>query len=126
VAYKKGQCGNPNGRPSGRTAGARIRQAIEGRADELINAIMQQALNGDMAAAKILIDRVCPVLKPSEQPIVFDLVDDDKLLDVAQTLLNAVSRGELRPEDCEGALDMVRTKERLQEIAKNKWMFDEP
>ncbi len=62
--FKPGQSGNPTGRKPGQTPGAKIRQAIEKRKDEILQAVIEAAIAGDMQACKMLLDRITPPLKP--------------------------------------------------------------
>lgn len=64
MAFKKGTSGNPAGRKPGQTPGAQIRKAIEERKDEIVQAVIQAAVGGDMTACKMLLDRITPPLKP--------------------------------------------------------------
>lgn len=113
MRYIKGQSDNPNGRPAGRTVGAKIRQAIENHSTELIESILKSALNGDMVAAKMLLDRIAAPLRPAKEPVIFDMADSDGVDDLATALLGSVSRGELRPEDCTTILALVQSQKKM-------------
>jgi hypothetical protein len=67
--FKPGHSGNPNGRPKDKTPATQLRQSIVKDIPEIIEALIIQAKNGDVAAAKVLIDRVCPSLKPQALPV---------------------------------------------------------
>lgn len=67
--FVKGHSANPDGRPPGSTSAATIRKAIEKESGDIIKAVIASAKKGDMQAARILIDRICPVLKAKDLPI---------------------------------------------------------
>jgi len=67
--FKPGQSGNPKGREPGKTPAAKLRQFITKAMPEILSQLVEQAKAGDVAAAKVLIDRVCPPLKPQALPI---------------------------------------------------------
>ena len=58
------QSGNPNGRPKGTGTIAKLREAIQDEIPEIIDALVAAAKSGDVSAAKILIDKVVPTMKP--------------------------------------------------------------
>lgn len=64
--FEKGKSGNPKGRPVGSGVTGKLRSAIEARAPELIEMLIQKALEGDTASAKFLLDRVLPAVKSVE------------------------------------------------------------
>ena len=63
--FKSGQSGNPSGRPKGiPNPQAQLRQAIGQRSDEIIQVLVDKALEGDVAAASLLLSRILPTARP--------------------------------------------------------------
>ena len=134
-----GQSGNPNGRPRGTGVVAKLREAIQGDIPDVIQSVVEAAKSGDMTAAKILLDRVVPSLKPVDAPVVLNqaaelsssgrevlqLLSDGQLgIDQAQRILRAlgsqrdliefddlVKRLEVLERDGEGQAIEAREKE---------------
>ena len=73
--FKPGISGNPNGRPKDKTPGTKLRKAIEAKADDILQAVIDAAILGDMTACKMLLDRITPTLKPQALPINLAVVD---------------------------------------------------
>lgn len=70
--FIKGQSGNPAGRPVGITKTTEIRQQLENSAGGVINKLIEMAEGGDIDAIKLVLERICPALKPITQPIILD------------------------------------------------------
>ena len=70
MAFNKGQSGNPKGRPKGTSQAAKLRQAIEGDLSDIITALVESAKAGDTSAAKLLLDRAIPALRPQQQAVI--------------------------------------------------------
>ena len=62
--WKRGQSGNPGGRPKGVGSVAELRASIGEALPDVIAAIVKKAKDGDIAAARLLIERVIPPLRP--------------------------------------------------------------
>ena len=126
-----GQSGNPNGRPRGTGVVAKLREAIQGDIPDVIQSVVEAAKSGDMTAAKILLDRVVPSLKPVDAPVVLNqaaelsssgrevlqLLSDGQLgIDQAQRILRALgSQRDLIEFD-----DLVKRLEVLERDGQSK------
>lgn len=95
MPFKKGESGNVNGRPAGETPGAKLRKAIELRADDILQAVINAAINGDMAACKMLLDRITPTLKPQATPIC--LAISENVAEQGREIINLILSGECVP-----------------------------
>jgi hypothetical protein len=73
--FKPGVSGNPKGRAPGSTPAVKLRKAISKDIPNIITKLVDQALAGDVQAAKVLLDRVVPVLKPQSLPVAIPLSD---------------------------------------------------
>ena len=95
-----------NANPSGRPRGARhkvtraIEELLEGEYDALTRKAIEKALEGDMTALRLCLDRLAPPRKDApistELPIVRNARD---ALEASAALLAAVSAGEVTPDE---------------------------
>ena len=95
MGWKKGQSGNPAGRPKGTAKVAKLRSLIEADMPEIIAKVVELAKEGDMSAAKLLVDRAVPALKPVEQLRV--TLPGGSLVERGEAVLNAMQAGEIAP-----------------------------
>ena len=103
--FIKGQSGNPQGRPKGSGLSAQLRAAIEQDAPSIIKAMIEQAKAGDIQAAKTLLDRVLPALKPESQAIHLpELVAAGTMAEKARAAIDAAGAGAVSPS---AASDLV-------------------
>jgi hypothetical protein len=98
--WKPGQSGNPKGKPKG----SRNRMtlvalaAMEEGADAIARKVVEMAKNGDIPAARLVLERLVPPAK--ERPISLTLPDTKTANGIAQAqgaILTAVAAGELLP-----------------------------
>jgi len=67
VGFKKGESGNPAGRPKGtKDRRTELRGLLEPHAEELVAKAVELALAGDVTALRICMDRLIPIAKPTE------------------------------------------------------------
>lgn len=98
MAFSKGSSGNPAGRPPGQTPGAQIRKAIEQRSTEILQAVIDAAIGGDMSACKMLLDRITPSLKPVAPQIEIDLPEGASLATQGSAVVHSALSGLVPPD----------------------------
>jgi hypothetical protein len=67
--WKPGESGNPRGRPPGRGQSAQFREALASKLPAILESVVKAAIEGDMTAARLVLDRCMPALKPLESSI---------------------------------------------------------
>ena len=95
------QPGNP-GRPKGtrRKTTVLAEKLLGEAAEDVVKAVLNAARGGDMAAAKIVMDRIAPIRRG--RPVAFDLPEVEGvagLLAAVTAVTKAVAAGELTPEE---------------------------
>ena len=114
--WKPGQTGNPKGRKPGTGEVAKIRAAIGKRVPELLAAMLEKALDGDVGAARLLLERTVAPLKATEQAVALTLPDGGTLTAKAAAVLSAVAAGELAPTTGAQLLSAIGALARVTEI----------
>jgi len=112
--FTPGKSGNPAGRPAGKTPGAKIRKAIETRSDDILKAVIDSAVAGDMAACKILLDRITPTLKPVAQPIYLPI--NETLAGQGGEVIRATMTGQLPPDIGSQLITALANQAKIVEI----------
>jgi hypothetical protein len=95
--WKAGESGNPNGRRPGTGEVAKLRESIAAHLPEIITQLVAKAVEGDAQAARLLLERVLPALKPMEQPVDLTLPADSGLTAQGKAIVQAVAAGTLAP-----------------------------
>jgi hypothetical protein len=119
--FPKGQSGNPHGRPAGSKNAALVALDALGTdaAQDLLKTVIQEARNGDMAAARIILDRVWPARKG--RLITFTMPKVESAADVAKALsgvLEAVANGLLSIEEGQGLAAILESQRKTLELTE--------
>ena len=96
-AWKPGQSGNPAGRKPGATPSGKLRAAIAENVPAIIATMTSAALTGDVMAARLLLERVLPPIRPEEAPVPVHLPADGTLTEQGRAVVAAVAAGKLAP-----------------------------
>jgi len=94
--FKPGQSGNPQGRPKDKTPATLLRKSIVDDMPDIIGKLVELAKAGDVQAAKVLLDRVCPTLKPQALPVNIDV--GGTLAETGGNVINATMAGHIPPD----------------------------
>ena len=114
MPFEKGASGNKQGRIAGRTPGAKLRKAIEAKADEILQAVIDAAILGDMAACKMLLDRITPTLKPQALPI--NLPVKETLPEQGNEIIKATMSGKVPPDVASQLVTALSNQGKLIEL----------
>ncbi|WP_424362959.1 hypothetical protein [Methylocystis parvus] len=103
--------GNP-GKPKGarRRTTVLAEQLMEGEAEEVVQAVLDKAKTGDMAAARIVLDRVAPARR--DRPIEVSLPKIESAADAAQALsavLSALGDGAITPGEAGEVAKLIQS-----------------
>ena len=112
--WKPGQSGNPKGKPPGSGEVQRLRAAIAEHVPALVAVLVERALGGDVGAARLLLERVVPPLKASEEATPLTL-PDGTLTEQGRAVVVAVAAGELAPSQGAALLASLGTLAKLTE-----------
>jgi len=102
--WKKGESGNPRGRPVGARGRATMaaEALLEGEAEAITRKAVELALEGDRTALRLCLERISPPAR--ERPLSLDLppISSPEALPLAlASLLDSVGRGEVTASEAE-------------------------
>lgn len=108
---------NPKGKPKGALSEAgRIRVALAGELPEILAAVVQRAKDGDLQAARIILDRVVPPLRAEAAPVTLAGLDGDAPLTERATLVfKAATAGDISVEAATALITALSGLSRLAE-----------
>ncbi len=113
--WKAGESGNPKGRPAGTGDVARIRDAMAAHVPGVLQTLVMKALEGDIGAARLLLERTVAPLRAIEpaQPL---SLPNGSLTDQGRAVLRAVASGQLAPGQGTSLLRALGALARVTEI----------
>lgn len=127
--FKKGQSGNPAGKPKGarHKATRAVEALLEGEAEALTRKAVEKALEGDTMALRLCLERLCPPRKDRPlEPIKLPKLTPGNLSETSATIIRAVASGHLAPSEGESlgklleghrrAIELQELEERLAKL----------
>ncbi|MGZ8915517.1 MAG: DUF5681 domain-containing protein [Methylobacter sp.] len=112
--FKPGQSGNPAGRPKDKTPATKLRKSIVADMPEIIQTLVTLAKSGDVQAAKVLLDRTCPALKPQAMPITLPV--NGSLAEQGSEIIKATMAGQIPPDIGSQLITALAAQSKIIEI----------
>ena len=115
-----GASGNPAGRPAGSGHVARLRAELAQQLPGILQALIKQAKGGDVAAIRVVLDRVIPPLKAVDAPLSLELPEGGYATQGRAIVASAAS-GEVSAQEAAqliGAISNLARVEVLDELVR--------
>jgi hypothetical protein len=119
--FQKGASGNPAGNHKGCRHKSTLlaEKILEDDRDEIINAVVAAAKNGDPTAMRLCVERLVPLRKG--RPVIFDLPPVKTAADIAGAvgeLARAMAAGELTTDEASAAASVIEMHRRAIETTE--------
>ena len=117
MTFKTGQSGNPTGRPKGSLSRrVQLAKLLEPHAKELVEKMIELALNGDTHALRLCIERLIP--KVQREPIIelLDHLDPATIPQWKDAIVRAAINGQMSIDDAEKLIKLIDNQKK-QEIS---------
>ncbi len=111
----------PKGRPPGPSKQQKLLKRMLDEANEVLDAVLAKAKEGDHASAGLVLGRILPVLRAQSQTGTFDFDTSLPVARQVEQVLLAISTGQIAPDlgqqiiSAIGTLSTVRATEELAE-----------
>lgn len=112
--FKKGQSGNPSGRPKSDTANLKPLLAKHGT--DVLQKVIDSALNGDLTACKLVLDRLYPQIKA--QVATVSIEAGKTLSEQGQAVLDSTFSGDISPDISQMILSGLANQAKLIETTE--------
>lgn len=112
MSYHKGQSGNPAGKPKGANKTQKLRAHLLNAAPAILGAMVEQAKAGDIQAARIILERCLPALKPEARPPAAPVPTEP------DAILAAVAQGQMTPDQGELLMNVLLMQGKIQEATE--------
>jgi len=115
--FSAGNSGKPRG--SRNKATLAIESLLQGQAEALTQTAVTKALDGDIVALRLCLERIAPA--PKDQPVSFSLPKMHNAMDASEaagSVLTAVSEGELTPIEATRVMGLIDSYRRTLELTE--------
>ena len=119
--FERGISGNPGGRPKGsrNKTSLAVEALLDGEAEGLTRKAIEKALDGDMAALRLCLERVLPPRR--DRPVTFDLPNIEtaaEALKASSAILAACAAGTLSPGEAAECMNLISIHLRMFEMTE--------
>ncbi|MBU4236654.1 MAG: hypothetical protein KKI01_10045 [Proteobacteria bacterium] len=116
--FQKGVSGNPSGRPQGSRSKATIAtlSLLEGESEALTRKAVELALDGDIQALRLCLERITPTLKATSKPINARLPSSGSLADQAAAVYEAARLGKITPDEATALMNLLQGQIKIKEL----------
>lgn len=113
--WEPGESGNPNGRPPGSGKAAELRAKVAAHVPEILQMLVTQAKGGDVAAARLLLERVLPPVKSVDaaEPIA---LPSGTLAEQGRAVVQAMACGDISATAGGALMGALQTLARVVEV----------
>lgn len=112
--FAPGRSANPAGRP--RSESAQVRAKLQAHGEDVAAVVLEQALNGDLYACRLILDRCVPALKARAEPVHVAIPEGATIVQTAQAVLAAAAAGQLPPDTAVALIGAVADLGRIIEV----------
>lgn len=112
--FAPGKSGNPGGRVA--RENKQLREKLQRDGGQVIDVVLAEALKGDMAACRLILDRLVPALKPTAAPVSIDLPEQAGIAGVARAFIVAAASGAMPADVAAQMVGAVASLARITEI----------
>lgn len=121
--FKRGQSGNPNGKPKGAKNKSTLAAEafLEGSLERICRRIEDEAITGNMQAAKMVLERFLPPRK--DRLIRLDLPEIktyEDILSASTLIISAVCKGEISPSEGEALSKTIDLHSKILEANEHE------
>jgi hypothetical protein len=122
MAYQPGESGNLNGRPKGSlNRRTQLSTLLEAKAEDLINKLVELALNGDTNAMRLCIERLIPKAQTDSLKVSLPELDTTKhesSFEITTAIVNNILTGNINPDEGKKLIETVQEHQRRVEHNK--------
>lgn len=114
--WRPGVSGNPKGKTPGSGALQKLRASIAEYVPSILEQLVTAAQGGDVPAARLILERVLPPIKATEQAVALELPAGGTLTAKANAILSAAASGDLAPTQAAQLIAALGTLAKITEM----------
>lgn len=108
MKFKPGESGNPSGRPKGsRNTQTQLIKLLEPHAEQLINKMVEKALEGDPNALRLCIERLLPKAKDNLIESDLPTLEENNYMETIESILQEMLLGNIASDEGKKIIDLI-------------------